>query len=82
MHSFSLSSVALWWTAKVLLRFGTPNLPEKVLFSELAWFGIVGAPMFWAAGILSYSGFRRLGTRKPFWPLPAMRLWRFCRPQQ
>ncbi len=53
---------ALWWTAMVLLRFGTPDLPSKVLYSELAWFGIVGAPMFWSAGILSYAGYRRLAT--------------------
>jgi diguanylate cyclase (GGDEF)-like protein len=53
---------ALWWTAMVLLRFGADDLPSKVRFSELAWFGIVGAPMFWAAGILSYAGYRKLAT--------------------
>ena len=46
----------------VLLRFGTPDLATKVFFSELAWFGIVGAPMYWAAGILSYAGYRKLAT--------------------
>ena len=62
-HAFILAVVcALWWTAMVLLRLSAADLSDKVLFSELAWFGIVGAPMFWAAGILSYSGFRRLGT--------------------
>ncbi len=53
---------ALWWTAMVLLRFATPDLSEKILYSELAWFGIIGAPMFWATGILSYAGYRKLGT--------------------
>ncbi|SOC85236.1 diguanylate cyclase (GGDEF) domain-containing protein [Ensifer adhaerens] len=62
-NAFILAVVgALWWTAMVLLRFATPDLPGKVFYSELAWFGIVGAPMFWAAGILSYSGYRKLGT--------------------
>lgn len=64
-HSFILAVVAaLWWTAMVLFRFGTTDLAGKVFYSELAWFGIAGAPMFWAAGILSYSGYRKLGTRK------------------
>lgn len=53
---------ALWWTGMVLLRFGATSLSSKVLFSELAWFGIVGAPMFWSAGILSYAGYRKLAT--------------------
>lgn len=53
---------ALWWTAMVLMRFGAPDLQTKVLFSELAWFGIVGAPLFWAAGILSYAGYRKMAT--------------------
>lgn len=53
---------ALWWAGMVLLRFSTPDLPRKVLFSELAWFGIVGAPMYWSAGILSYAGYRKLAT--------------------
>lgn len=62
-NAFILAVVsALWWTAMVLLRFGTPDLPGKVLFSQLAWFGIVGAPMFWAAGILSYAGYRWLAN--------------------
>jgi diguanylate cyclase (GGDEF)-like protein len=62
-HAFILAVVAaLWWTAMVLLRFAAPDLKEKVFFSELAWFGIVGAPMFWAAGILTYAGYRRLGS--------------------
>ncbi|HWU63896.1 MAG TPA: diguanylate cyclase [Ensifer sp.] len=62
-HAFILAVVAaLWWTAMVLLRFGASDLPAKVFYSELAWFGIVGAPVYWAAGLLSYSGYRRLGT--------------------
>jgi diguanylate cyclase (GGDEF)-like protein len=62
-HAFILAVVAaIWWTAMVLMRFSAPALQEKILFSELAWFGIVGAPMFWAAGILTYAGYRKLGT--------------------
>lgn len=53
---------ALWWTAMVLLRFGAPDLQAKVFYSELAWFGIVGAPLFWSAGILSYAGYRKMAT--------------------
>lgn len=50
---------AIWWTGCVVLRFGTPDLDQKVLYSELAWFGIVGAPLFWAVGTLTYAGYRR-----------------------
>lgn len=64
-HAFILAVIgAIWWVGTVMLRFNTPDLAMKVFYSELAWFGIAAAPLYWSLGTLSYAGYRRMGTPK------------------
>jgi diguanylate cyclase (GGDEF) domain len=50
---------AVWWVATVVLRLNSPDLADKVFYSELAWFGIVATPLFWSLGVLDYAGIGR-----------------------
>ncbi|MBW8638630.1 diguanylate cyclase [Hoeflea sp. WL0058] len=62
-RAFALSGfAAMWWITCVVLRINTPDLNTKILFCELAWFGIAGAPLYWALGFLSYAGGKRIET--------------------
>lgn len=62
--AFALAAVAsVWWIAMVVLRLNSEELPDKILFSRLAWFGIVGTPFFWSAGFLDHAGFSQLTGR-------------------
>ena len=64
-HAFILAVFgAIWWVGTVMLRFNSPDLATKVFYSELAWFGIVAAPLYWSMGTLSYAGYRRFGAPK------------------
>lgn len=64
--AFGLAAVAsIWWIAMVVLRLNSVDLSEKILFSRLAWFGIVAAPLFWSAGFLDHAGFSQVTRRLP-----------------
>lgn len=64
--AFALSAVAsIWWIAMVVLRLNSVELSEKILFSRLAWFGIVATPLFWSAGLLDHAGFSQVTRRVP-----------------
>jgi PAS domain-containing protein len=64
--AFSLAALAsIWWIAMVLLRLNSEELSDKILFSRLAWFGIVATPLFWSAGFLDHAGFSQVTRRLP-----------------
>lgn len=64
--AFGLAAVAsIWWIAMVVLRLNSVELSDKILFSRLAWFGIVGTPLFWSAGFLDHAGFSQVTRRVP-----------------
>ena len=45
--AFGLAAVAsVWWIAMVVLRLNSEELSDKILFSRLAWFGIIATPLF------------------------------------
>lgn len=64
--AFALAAVAsIWWIAMVVLRVNSVDLEDKILFSRLAWFGIVATPLFWSAGFLDHAGFSQVTRRVP-----------------
>jgi diguanylate cyclase (GGDEF)-like protein len=64
--AFGLAAVAsIWWIAMVVLRLNSVDLSDKILFSRLAWFGIVATPLFWSAGFLDHAGFSQVTRRLP-----------------
>ncbi|MDP2120011.1 MAG: diguanylate cyclase [Hoeflea sp.] len=64
--AFGLAAVAsIWWIAMVVLRLNSVDLSDKILFSRLAWFGIIAAPLFWSAGFLDHAGFSQVTRRVP-----------------
>jgi diguanylate cyclase (GGDEF)-like protein len=63
-QSFGLACVfALWWTACVLFRHSVQDYQLKLLSCELAWFGIIGAPLYWCLSLITYSNGRQLEKR-------------------
>ncbi|MBU4529821.1 MAG: diguanylate cyclase [Hoeflea sp.] len=64
--AFGLAAVAsIWWIAMVVLRLNSEDLSDKILFSRLAWFGIIATPLFWSAGFLDHAGFNQVTRRLP-----------------
>jgi diguanylate cyclase (GGDEF)-like protein len=64
--AFGLAAVAsIWWIAMVALRLNSVELSDKILFSRLAWFGIIATPLFWSAGFLDHAGFSQVTRRLP-----------------
>lgn len=62
--AFGLAAVAsIWWIAMVVLRLNSVELSDKILFSRLAWFGIIATPLFWSAGFLDHAGFSQVTRR-------------------
>jgi diguanylate cyclase (GGDEF)-like protein len=62
--AFALAAVAsVWWIAMVVLRLNSVELSDKILFSRLAWFGIVATPLFWSAALLDHAGFSQVTRR-------------------
>jgi diguanylate cyclase (GGDEF)-like protein len=54
--AFALSILmALWWTGCVLYRHSSQDLSQHILASKLAWFGIMGTPLYWSLSFLSYA---------------------------
>ncbi|WP_417433486.1 diguanylate cyclase [Hoeflea sp.] len=63
--AFGLAAVAsIWWIAMVVLRLNSEDLPDKILFNRLAWFGIIATPLFWSAGFLDHAGFSQFTRRR------------------
>lgn len=63
--AFGLAAVAsIWWITMVVLR-NSEDLADKILFSRLAWFGIIATPLFWSAGFLDHAGFSQVTRRLP-----------------
>lgn len=63
-EAFALSCLcALWWIACVLLRHDSTDYRTKLLLCELAWFGIMGAPLFWCLSLITYANGRHLEKR-------------------
>lgn len=64
--AFGLAAVAsLWWIAMVVLRLNSDDLTDKIMFSRLAWFGIMATPLFWSAALLDHAGFSQVTKRLP-----------------
>ena len=64
--AFGLAAVtSIWWIAMVVLRLNAEDLSDKILFSRLAWFGIIATPLFWSAGVLNHAGFSQVTKRLP-----------------
>lgn len=64
--AFGLAAVtSVWWIAMVVLRLNSTDLSDKILFSRLAWFGIIATPLFWSAGFLNHAGFSQVTKRLP-----------------
>jgi diguanylate cyclase (GGDEF)-like protein/PAS domain S-box-containing protein len=64
--AFGLAAVAsIWWIAMVVLRLNSEELSDKIMFSRLAWFGIIATPLFWSAGFLDHAGFSQVTRRLP-----------------
>jgi diguanylate cyclase (GGDEF)-like protein len=64
--AFGLAAVtSVWWVAMVVLRLNSAELSDKILFSRLAWFGIIATPLFWSAGFLNHAGFNQATKRLP-----------------
>jgi diguanylate cyclase (GGDEF)-like protein len=54
--AFALSILmALWWTGCALYRHSSDDLAAHILASKLAWFGIMGTPLYWSLSFLSYA---------------------------
>lgn len=47
--------VALWWTAWVLARHSSDDLEFKILACKMAWFGVIGTPLFWSLSFITYA---------------------------
>lgn len=63
-EAFALSCLcAIWWIACVLLRHDSVDLHVKLLLSEMAWFGIMGTPLFWSLSVIAYANGRHLEKR-------------------
>jgi diguanylate cyclase (GGDEF)-like protein len=65
-NAFALANLgAVWWIAAVAFRLNSTALDDKVFFAEIAWFGIVAAPLFWSLGLLDYAGVHRAAGYVP-----------------
>lgn len=54
--AFTLSILlALWWTACVLARHSVDDLEFKIWACKMAWFGIMGTPLYWSLSFLTYA---------------------------
>jgi diguanylate cyclase (GGDEF)-like protein len=58
---------AVWWTACVLLRHSIEDYQLRLLLCQLAWFGIMGAPLFWSLSLITYANGLRLEKRWQLW---------------
>ncbi|MFD1746607.1 diguanylate cyclase domain-containing protein [Rhizobium helianthi] len=47
--------VALWWTAWVLARHTSSDLEFKIFACKIAWFGVIGTPLFWSLSFITYA---------------------------
>lgn len=62
--AFTLSILlALWWTACVLGRHSVTDLEWKIWACKLAWFGIMGTPLYWSLSFLTYARGRDVEKR-------------------
>lgn len=57
---------SIWWITTVMLRLNVDGLNLKILLCELAWFGILGTPLFWSIGFLDYAGYTKAGRPRNF----------------
>ena len=65
-NAFALANLgAVWWIVAVTFRLNSAELADKVVFAEIAWFGIVAAPLFWSLGLLDYAGVQRAAGYLP-----------------
>lgn len=55
-RAFTLSILlALWWTLCVLYRHTTTDFELRLLSCQLAWFGIMGTPLYWSLSFMTYA---------------------------
>lgn len=45
----------LWWTCCVIARNGSDDVEFNNFMVKLAWFGIVGVPLFWSLSFVTYA---------------------------
>lgn len=63
-EAFALSCLcAIWWMSCVLIRHDSVDYQLKLLLAEMAWFGIMGAPLFWSLSVIAYANGRNLEKR-------------------
>lgn len=71
--AFALACVsALWWAACVLVRHSLHDYPSKLFFAEIAWFGIMAAPLYWSLSLVTYANGRNLEKRWHLWLIAAV----------
>jgi diguanylate cyclase (GGDEF)-like protein len=55
-RAFTLSILlALWWTICVLYRHSVTDYQLRLLSCQLAWFGIMGTPLYWSLSFMTYA---------------------------
>ena len=47
-----------WWALAELVQYGAQELDAKVFWTNMIYFGVVSAPVFWFLFCVAYSGFR------------------------
>lgn len=43
-----------WWASAALIEIGSPGIPAKIFWSQVAYLGIAFAPVFWLRFVLDY----------------------------
>ncbi|AWK89896.1 sensor histidine kinase [Azospirillum thermophilum] len=64
----AMQLAAVWWSTAAAIENIVPTPDAKVFWAEMAWFGIVPGPSFWALFIWSYIH----GHLSPLWRPPPL----------
>ena len=66
-----------WWALAELVQYGVQELPGKIFWTNMIYFGIVSASVFWFLFCVAYSRFRRrlrASELASLWIVPAVSL--------
>ncbi|MBT9368656.1 diguanylate cyclase [Rhizobium sp. CSW-27] len=62
-YAFALSVLmSLWWTGCVLYRHSVADFEQQLVATKLAWFGIMGTPLYWSLSFVTYARGRQPET--------------------
>ncbi|TRL36271.1 GGDEF domain-containing protein [Rhizobium straminoryzae] len=62
-YAFALSVLmSLWWTSCVLYRHSVTDFEQQLVATKLAWFGIMGTPLYWSLSFVTYARGRQPET--------------------